>query len=808
MFADLHYAFRRLLKHPGFTVIAAVTLALGIGTNTAIYSAVHGILVSALPYGNADRLVMVWEDLTDQHNPRFSVAPANYRDVRTGGAAVFSDVAAQLGHGFTLTGIGGPAEAVRGAQVTTNYFDVLSVHAAVGRTLVADDTSSNAADVAVISWGLWQRRFAGDSSAVGRTVFLDGSPYQLVGVLTKDFRAPSFFKAPQLEAAIWTPLALPQSWDNREVAVLQLVARLRGGVTPGRAKAAMSGLAERLATVYPETNADVGFNVVTLREQLVGGARSLLLILFAAGGLVLLVACANLASVSLTRTLSRRRELAICAAVGAPHRRLVRAMLLEHLAVAALGGMLGVVVGWWGTTLLVALAPADTPRLQSVALNGPVLAFSIAVTLVTGLAIGLLPAVRGARTDVHATLKDAGEGRRIAGGRSTRWRDALAVVQIAVALAMLVGGGLLVRSFVRLEAVDPGFDADGVLTFRMGLPAAEFATPDSRRAFFREMFARLEASPGVRFAGGTTRFPLDPAYGWGALDIEGRPVAEGTQPLVGLRTVTRDYFRALRIPVAAGRGFTDLDRTDSRPVALVNETMARRFWPGEDPIGRRIGFGNAPDTWYDIVGVVGAVSHDGLDAAPIPEAYLAFTQDPLDALDVVVRGTGHPMGLVGTVREVVQSISPDVPLIDVRPMSALVDSSVAPRRFIMILLAAFAVAAAGLAVLGIYGVVAFVVRERRSEIGIRIALGEGSRRTLQLVFSRALRLLAIGLVLGTLCALMSSRLLASQLFRVAPVDPPTYIAASALVLIATLAATWFPARRAMQVDPMEALRNE
>ncbi|MEO8189207.1 MAG: ABC transporter permease [Acidobacteriota bacterium] len=801
---DLRYAARTLRRSPGFAAVAIATLALGIGANTAIFSVVRGVLLRPLPYRDADRLVVVWEDLLREGNHPFSVDAPNFVDLKAR-CRSFSDAAAQMGAGQSLTGGGAAPEALYGARVTGNFFPLLGARPALGRTILpADQQDGRGRTVAVLGHGLWKRRFGASADIIGRTIQLDDVAYTVVGVMPEGFDSPAQWKAPNRAADVWTPLDLPRAWNSRGVAVLQVVARLAPGASLASANAEVAAFARSLGREYPKTNENIGLHAVPLKRQLFGNVGAALWIVSGAVGLVLLVACANIAHLLLVRASSRTREVAIRLALGATRARIISTLLAEGFLLAAAGAALAWAAVSVTTSALVAAAPAEIPRLAEVRPDGSVLVFALAIALFAGLASALLPAIRGSRIAPEPSLR--GEG--VASGRASgRLRAALVVSQVALALLLFSGAALLVRTFEHLRRFDIGFDAARVLTARLPLPKSLYETDQQKLAFFDQLFERLEATPGVAAAGGTTRFPLDPGYGVGSIFFEGRGAAAETAPVVGVRVVGGRYFDALRIPIRSGRDFRREDRPDSVPAAVVNASMARRFWPGESPVGKRISIGFPPETWRTVVGVSGDVSHDGIDAAPLPEVYIPLAQSPESGLNLVVRGRRGPVP-PSVLSAAIASIDRNLPLIEVRPMEARVSDALSQPRFLLEAFGAFAALSLLLAALALFALVSHDAARRRREIGIRMTLGAGSGAILRLFLSRAATLVSIGVALGLAGALALGRVLAPALHGTRPTDPAALASAEGLLAAVALAAAAWPAHRATRSDPLDALRRD
>ncbi|MDQ6893654.1 MAG: ABC transporter permease [Acidobacteriota bacterium] len=804
MIQDLKHAFRSLVRTPAFTAVALATLALGIGANTAIFSVVRGVLLRPLPYRDSGRLVVVWEDLIREENHKFSVAEPNFTDLASR-ATGFEGFAAQIGRVFALTGAGAP-ESLTGDQVTGNFFALLGARPALGRVILPTD-EKEVRRVAVISDGLWKRRFGGAPEVVGRAILLGGEPHVVVGVMPPGFESPAQWKAPQRGAEIWTPLDLPKAWRDRGVAVLQVIGRVKPGVSFPRADQEVRAIGSRLAREYPDTNGNVGMHAVPLATQLVGEVRPALLVLAGAAGFVLLVACANVAHLFLARTLARRREMAIRVALGAGRARLVRPLIAEGLLLAGASAALAFLAVSATTEALVASAPPEIPRLAGIAADVPVLAFAFAAAIAAGLAASLLPALRAASADPEKALRSESVASARASGR---FRAGLVVSQVSLALVLFAGAGLLVRTFERLRHFDLGFRPDGVVTARIGLPAVRYGSPEKRLAFFERLFVRLESAPGIAAAGGTTRFPLDPAYGVGSITFDGGSVLGRDKPVVGVRVIGGSYFAAMRIPILKGRGFDGSDRKESEAAGLVNAAMAAKFWRGESPIGKRLAVGSPSDAWIRIVGVVGDVSHDGVDAAPLPELYLPLRQAEQNGLNLVVRGRegAAVSSITAALKREVSAIDPELPLIDVRSMEGRVSDALAQPRFLAEAIGGFALLCLALAAVALFALVSQDGERRRREVGVRMALGAARRDVLFLFVGRTARLVAVGIAAGVAGALLLTRLLRPALHGTPPTDGAAFAAAVAVLAVIGLSAAAAGARRATRVDPLESLRNE
>jgi putative ABC transport system permease protein len=794
---DLQYAARVLMKAPTFTFVTILTLALGIGANTAIFSVVNAVLLRPLPYRDPSRLVMVWVDLTARGGPaREWTGPANQVDWKTRAADVFENVTTIRGWNANVSG-GDLPEAYSGEQTTWEYFDVLGAAPELGRTFRPSDDVRGAPRVVVLGHHLWTQRFGGDRGVIGRTVAINGEPHEIIGVMPASFH-PGFVR----DAEMWRPLRWPVNNPPRDVAVAHTIARLKPGVSIDQARAALDVLASQLAREHPETDKGKGINPVPLREQQVGDVRTSLLVLLGAVGAVLLIACVNIANLLLARGSGRARELAVRRALGADRARILRQMLTESLLLAGIGGALGLLVGLWGVSALVAIAPAGTPRLDEVGIDPLVLVFAAAVSLLTGLIFGIVPAWHAVRADMTPALKEGGRGQLGDGG--TRARRLFIVAELALALVLLVGGGLLLRTFVALQQNDPGFNPDHVLAGFVLPPPATYRTAAELRTFYDRLLERTAALPGVRVAALSSVVPLG-----GDSDtnfyIEGRPRATTSADslITWYREVSASYFTAMEIPLKQGRLFT---AGESEPVVVINETMAHRFWPGEDPIGRRLAFGD--DRWFTVVGIVGDVQMRGPREASRVETYVPYWQQPENGTNVVLKTATDPASLVEPLKRAVKALDPAIAVSGAESMQDLIDEANGAPRFYAMMVGVFAALALLLAAIGIYGVMAYTVSQRRTEIGVRLALGANERQIFSLVVGDSLRLTAAGLVIGGAGAVAVSRSMRALLYGVGQADPATYVGMAALLVAVALAASFLPARRAMKTDPITALRAE
>jgi putative ABC transport system permease protein len=814
---DIRYGLRGLLKRPGFSVIALVTLALGIGANTAIFSVVNTVLLRPLPYREPGRLVMIWGNFRSLNMMRLGASAPEFVDFKNQGNA-FSNLAAFRQMSFNITGEPGP-QRVSGLRVTTELFSVLGVTPLAGRALVADDENPGHDRVAVISQRLWQTRFGGNpnlTQLLGHSITLDGENYTVVGIMPRDFQFP-FGEDETQRADIWVPAVFsPGELNDRDRYNYQVIGRLKPGVKTAEARVEMDTIGRRLEQQYPRSyrgpkGEDGGWQVTvtSLEDEVVGNVRLLLWVLLGVVAFVMLIACANVTNLSLARASTRQREIAIRTALGASRGLVIRQMLTESALLGLLGGALALPLAAWGIELLIALGPRDIPRLSEVKLDLRVLGFTLGVSLFTGLLSGIAPAWRSAGARVNDALKEASKS-MTSGAARQRLRSLLVVSEIALALVLLIGAGLMLKSFRRLLAVDPGFNSDRVLTAQVWLPPARYAEPGAKLNFFAELLTRIRALPGVESASFTTGVPLTGVTFGAPFSIEGRPFdPTGKPPHAYIRTIAPEYFRTLDIALQQGRDFNDQDTGTSTLVVIINQTFARDFFNGS-AIGKRfkIGGPQSPRPWLQIAGVVRDVKADGLDAQTVPELYLPFSQNTGPAMTLVARTAGDPTGSVAAVRREVLSIDKDQPVYNIRMMNQLLGASIAQRRFNMLLLGAFAVLALLLAVLGLFGVLAYSVAQRTHEIGLRLALGAQPSDVLKLIVGNGMTLALIGVAIGLAGAFALTRLLTTLLFGVTPTDAATFATVSVGLMVVALFACFIPARRATKVDPLVALRYE
>ncbi|MGI8890346.1 MAG: ABC transporter permease [Chthoniobacterales bacterium] len=813
MINDLRFALRQLVKTPGFTLIAVVTLALGIGANSAIFSVIDTVLLRSLPFPQADRLTMIWAK-APQHpgEDRAVHSYPDYLDLRTQNHA-FAAMAAYTG-ASAIWGTGENSEDVPGLAVTSDIFEVLGTPPLLGRGFSRDDEKPEAARVVVLGYSFWQRRFAGDQNIIGRQVTLAGKVHTVTGVMPAGWKFPIQNEKVDYIAPL-LPLfsgSTPNYMTHRGAHFLSVVGRLKPGIDLRTATADLETIAAQLAKQYPETDAGRTERAVNLQSDLVGDVKPALLVLLVAVGLVLLIACANVANLFLARAAAREREIAIRTALGASRFQIVRQMLIETLLLALLGGAAGLLLAWWSTDALAALGPSDLPRLDEIRVNGGVIAFTFGIALGTSLIFGLLPALQASRPQLEQSLKSASRG-STGGARSQRLRFAFVVSQFALSLMLLVGAGLLIRSFAELRAVKPGFDAKGVATFWQSLPRTRYGELDQQTQFFDKLLPKLTSQPGISDAGIVAPLPFSGDNRARTFTIVGQPApAEGMEPSASLLTTDGAYFHTMRIPLKSGRLFDGRDRRDSTPVLLINVTFAQKYFPGQNPLGQRVNVGDrAADgkPALEIIGVVGTAKHESLAAADEAEFYLPFAQNPDRYMDIVVRASEPmPSGLETMIRRAVHEIDSQQFVPVLKPLPQLVSQTLSQSRFNTALLATFALVAITLAAVGIYGVIAYNVAQRTREIGIRMALGAQKGQMLTMILRQSLTMAAVGIGVGLIGALAGTRLLSALLFGVGTMDLVTYAVVIVLLGIAAGLAGLFPARRAMKVDPVIALRYE
>ena len=816
LWEDLRYGWRMMLKHKGFTAVAVLALALGIGANTAIFSVVNAVLLRPLPYTDPDRLVYALR--TQPPIMRGPISRPDFLEWQ-GEQKVFQEIAAYYGAVYNLTGVD-EAERVGGARVTESFFALFGLAPAQGRFFLpadngvgAEEEGGGAGHVAVIGYGLWQRRFGADPKLIGKTVTLNGDSYIVVGVAPPNFAFPG-------RTELWTPAVLAEDKSQRGTNYLRVIGRLKDGVTISQARAQMNQIAQVEAQQYPENDTNLSVTIAPLLEEQVRGIRSVLLILLGAVAFVLLIACANVANLLLARATSRQKEVAVRTAHGASRLRIIRQLLTESVLLALMGGALGVLLAVWGVELLVALAPASIPRVKEISLDKWVLGFTLLVSIVTGIIFGLAPALQASKPDLNEALKEGGRGAATGSTHRAALRRVLVIAEIALSLVLLVSAGLLIESIRRLTEVNPGFNPQNLLTANVSFPRnpASASLPTDGGAakqtqetanFLAEVQQRIAQLPGVQAVGAINDLPVT---GQGSVNgdfnIEGRPkYKSGEAPVAEFRLITPNYFRAIGIPLLKGRTFTERDAAHSQISILINETLARRFFAGEDPIGKRLLV--LDEKPHEIIGVVGDARQWGLDKPPDPEIYFSYMQTAFGAdTTLVVRTINDPASLAESVRRAVGEVNRDAPVYKIKTMMQVLNDSTAQQRFNTILMTAFAAVALLMAAIGLYGVVSYSVAQRAHEIGIRMALGAQRGDVLRMVLRQGLKLALMGVFVGLLASLALTRVLASLLYGVQATDPLIFISVSGLLTAVALLACYVPARRAMKVDPMIALRYE
>ncbi len=808
MWQDVRYAARMLRKSPGFTAVAVLTLALGIGANTAIFSVVYAVLLRPLPYVDPGQLVVIFQAKPQDQVPFTGINYVNFAECRAQSHA-FAEMAANQAHQLTLTGVGEPS-VLTTMVVTPEIFSLLEAQALLGRTFVPEDGKRGAAPVVILSENLWRSQFGADPNLVGRSISLDKRLFTVVGIM------PAGFHSLLLTARedIWIPLAqdpLFGPWMSRFSGHwLRVIGRLKPGVSLAQAQSEMNAMSAALAEEDPADNAGWQIHLVPLQENIVGESRPALLVLLAAVGLVLLIACVNIANLLLSRASSRAREIALRIALGAGRKRIVRQLLTESAVLGLLGGMAGIVLAYWGVHGLSSLLPADLPRAQTIRVDGWVLGFALLLSFVASFIFGLAPSFFAADSSLQRGLKESA-GRSGESGGQRRARGFLAVAEIALAMVLLVAAGLLLRSFSMLTSVNPGFNAEYVVKADISLPQFQYSTPQQWTAFSNALLERIQAEPGLQDSAMVVPLPLDEGNVNLAFQIAGNPpLPPGVSVTADFSSVSPDYFHVMEIPLLRGRVFNEHDSIGTPKVTVISETLARQFFPNEDPLGKQLIFGFPPDgdVAREIVGVVGDVRDTSLSEMPGPMMYVPFAQAPFWGGQLVVRSTLSSSSVAASIRKVTHDIDKDLPVTDIATLPETLDASVAQPRFRTLLIGLFGLIALLLAAVGIFGVISYSVSRRTHEIGIRVALGATPANVLQLILGESAKLVLFGLGLGIPAALALTRFLASLLFEVHPADPLTFIGVAILLTMVALIACYVPARRAMRVDPMVALRYE
>lgn len=799
---DVRYGLRVLWKRPLFAVVAVTTLALGIGVNTAIFSVVNAELLAPLPFERFDELVVIWRTLLTTKTDQGPESVPNFNDLKEQ-AQVFEQMAALRPQPFILND-GDEPERTNGARVTANLFSLLRVTPIIGRDFLREEDQPGAQPVVLISHGLWQQRYGANPNTVGRTLTVDGKTYTIIGVL------PSGVYYPTPDTNVYVPAIFQPKEIQRTQGILRMIGRLKPSLSLTRARAEMDAIGARLALQYPEVNTGSGYNLVPLHEQIVGPVRPALMIMLAAVACVLLIACANVANLLLARATARRTEFAIRAALGATRIQLIRQMMIESLLLSLMGGTLGLLLALAGVPALIGISASSIPRVAEIGINLRVLGFTALVSLLTGVIFGLVPALRSSSKETMEALR---EGRRGMTGSVMHQRllRTLVVSEVAIALVLLVAGGLMIRSFLSLNSIAPGFNPKGVLTVGIGLPLASYPDIPKQARFYDRLVTEIRTHPGVQSAACIIRLPMLGFNASTAFTIQGKPVPPQDAPQTDYRAVTQDYFKSMGVPILDGRDFTDREMQDAPDVTIINKRMATEYFPDANPIGKRIQILPDPNRWREIVGVVGDVKLVGLDADVNPAIYVPMSQNPypnaLRNVFLVTRTNGDPKSLVPSIRSSVRSLDKEIPISQIQTMEEIVGGSLAQRRLSMSLLVVFAVLAALLAAVGIYGVMAYIVAQRTHEIGIRMAMGAKATDVLRMVLRDGAKLAAIGVVTGLAGAFALTRVMASLLYGVSAVDPFTFVGTSVLLTSVALLASYLPARRASKVDPMVALRN-
>jgi putative ABC transport system permease protein len=798
---DLRYNFRVLRKNAGFTAVIILTLALGIGATTAIFSVVNVILLRPLPYDNPDQLVIVWGTQPQLDKAPFS--PADFLDVKRRNH-VFDRIAAYQAASFNLTGTS-DAVRLRGAMLSPDIMPMLGINVAAGRGFLPEEEKPGNNQVVILSHGLWQRSFSSDPQVVGQSITLNGKVYTVVGILPADSQFLGW-------AELWVPMAFSAEQESlRDTHSLNVMARLKPGVSLEQAQSEMTSIATQLQQEYPESNSGNGVRLVPLREQIVGDIRPILLVLLGVVGCVLLIACANVANLLLSKAAMRQKEIGIRIALGASRWQVIRQLLNESVILSLAGGILGLLIAYLGVRLLIAFGPANIPRLKEVGLDTRVLGFTLLLSLVTSIIFGLVPALQASRPDINESLKEGGRSSSARGVYNQRHRMLLVIAEVALALVLSIGAGLMVRSFLSIQKINPGFNPQNVLSMRIALPEAKYPEDRQRVAFYQQALEGVRNLPGVLSAGAITDLPLSGPGSSTTFSIRELP-SDDANPLTEYRVITPDYLRAMNIPLLRGRSFNETDEEKHQGVVIINETLARRFFPNQDPLGKHLALSGPPDE-REIVGVVSDVKDYGLDAEVKPEVYIPYSQSgqpyaQYSALTLVVRTSSNPASLTGAVRGVVRSIDKDQPIYNIKTMQDVLSESVAQRLFNMFLIGIFAVVALILAAVGIYGVIAYSVAQRTHEIGVRMALGAQPFDVVKLVIGQGMFQALMGVVIGLVGAFALTRVIASLLYGISPLDPATFTGLSILLMIVALMACYIPARRAARINPIIALREE
>ena len=812
LWQDIRYGIRSLSKRPGFALVAIITLGLGIGANTAIFSIVNAVLLRPLPFKDPERIVLMWGYLPKlaQTTDKLPSAAPNYLALKNQSQS-FEQLSAFRSWSWQLTG-GGEPEQLHGARVSANFFAAVGANPIIGRQFAAEEDDPNRPPVAIISYGLWQRQFGSDRNVVDKTMTLSGKTVSIIGVMPPGFRFPGGANLiPGLQFSfqndVWMPLAFTEEEKAQQGNLnLAVVGRLKPGVTTAQAEHETRGIQSGL----PLGTIGYTVNLVPLHQQMSGGVKRLMLVLLATVAFVLLIACANLANLLLTRATSRQREIAIRVALGAGRLRVIRQLLTESVLLSSLGGAIGILLAWWGNTFLVSLIPTDVPRIQEVGIDLRILAFGIGISFITGIVFGLVPALQISKVDLNESLKEGARG-VTSGARHNRIRNALVVAEVSLAVVLLIGATLLTRSFIQLLDTNPGFDASNTLKMEVALPTlapSRYANESEQVAFFNQLIERVSTVPGVEATAGVVSLPLSGAWESTDVILEGR-AQEGasTRPTADYNTITPDYFKVLRIPVLKGRQFTAQDVKDGPRVVIVNDVLAQRLWPNEEVIGKRLRIGFETEV-REIVGVVSSNKQSDMISELRPTMYVPHAQFPMGGLTLLVRTKGDPLALAPVIREHVRLQDRNIPVSRIGTMEQVLSASVAQQRFTMLLMGLFAGLALGLALVGIYAVMSYLVTQRSHEIGIRLALGAGMNDVLQLILKTGLSLTLAGIAIGLGAAWGLTRFMSTLLFGVTATDALTFAGVPLLLTVVAFIACYVPARRATKVDPLVALRYE
>jgi putative ABC transport system permease protein len=804
LWQDVRFGLRLMAKKPGFTFIGVLALALGIGANTAIFSVVNAVLLSPLPYQHPERLVWIWETNPGGDIKTEPASMPNFNDWRTQSQS-FEEIAGFSNAAVTLTSEHEP-ERIPGSIITANFFSVLGVQPLMGRSFAAEENGPKGARVVILSHGLWQRRFGGNPNIVGQVITLNGNPYQVVGVMPQGFKNP--LPSQRNAAELWIPIALDFDPTLRRSDFLSVVGRLKPNVTLEQARAEMNTIASRLEQQYPDTNTGWSTILIPLRERIIGDVRPAMWVLVGVVGFLLLIACANVANLLLARSAARQQEIAVRRALGADRFRLIQQFLTESILLALAGGLLGSLLALWGVEFLVRLSPRNIPRLDEVHLNWKVFLFTLGISVLTGIIFGLIPALHSTNPNLTEALKEGGRS-STESVRGARLRNALVIAEIAIALVLLVGAGLMIKSFMRLQGVDPGFKPERILAVDLSLPAAKYKEPAQQVAFFDQLVGRVSQLPNVERVAATAALPFSGGAVL-AFYVDGRPAPPpGREPDAEYRVVTPNYFETMGITLVRGSVFNEQHTSNAPGVAVINETLARKYFAGEDPIGKRINFGDpAKSPWRTVIGIVRDIRQQSLDTEPYAQVYSPYAQFPSRSMTLVARTSSDPPGLVPSIRNELSAMDKDQPLYNVRTMAQVMSESIARERFSMLLIAIFAGVGLVLASVGIYGVMSYTVAQRTHEIGVRMALGASASDVLKMVVRQGMILALAGTGLGLVAAVLLTRLISSLLFSVSATDPATYVLISLLLILVALVACFIPARRATRVDPMVALRYE